>query len=291
MAIEDIVATITGAAGNTQDNAAGTTTGSTGGLGGILDLLKNPDFIQSILQAGSQIGGNVAGTQQFNAAINAAIQLAQQQDQLQRDTLSAERGDRQDQTQLAIDLINQTRAEEAPFQEAALQRTKFGERFLPRIEANLSGVDIPGAPQPGESELFKRALQKSNDRLQRRFSFRGSPSSGPAQVAVGENTASLTAFDIDRQQGIKDNFTNNLFRAAGIGGEPVRSQAPGLAGAATQSLPSAAVQGTNVGGLLQAQGAAQGGLFANIGQTLANFPNIFGNNQTISGNFGQFFPT
>jgi len=56
-------------------------------LDDVLGLLKDPEFIKSILQTGSQIGGAVAGNNAQTQAINAAIQLAQQQDQLQRDTL------------------------------------------------------------------------------------------------------------------------------------------------------------------------------------------------------------
>jgi len=243
-------------------------------LESLQSLITNPDFLKTILQTGSQVGGAIAGNNAQNQATNQALGVLTDQ------------GNRN--TQLAVDLINQTRAEEAPFQEGALQRLKFSERFLPRIEANLSGVDIPGSPQPGESEIFKRALEKSNDRLQRRFSVTGSPSSGPGQIAIGENTAGLTAFDIDRQQGIKDNFTNNLFRAAGFSGQPVQSQAPGLVPAAQSNT------GANQADLLTAQGAATGGLFADIGFAGSQIPNIFNINQGLSSgaiNIADLFKT
>jgi len=96
-------------------------------LESLQSLITNPDFLKTILQTGAQVGGAVAGNNAQNQATNQALGVLTDQ------------GNRN--TQLAVDLINQTRAEEAPFQEGALQRLKFSERFLPRIEANLSGVD------------------------------------------------------------------------------------------------------------------------------------------------------
>jgi len=250
--------------------------------------LKDPNFIKSILEVGGTIGGDVASTRAQTDAINAAIRLSQQQDQLQRDTLAAERGDRRDQTQLAIDLINQTRAEEAPFQELALQRGKFGERFLPRIEANLSGVDIPGAPRPRESEIFKLNREKGLNALRRKFAVTGSPSSGGAQVAGGEFVTNITANEIDRQEALMQQFRENLFTAAGFTGERVESQAPGLVSSATASLPSANIGSTDVSNLLQARGAIQGGLFSNLARNISGIPDVFSQNRS-STNFGRFF--
>ncbi len=262
-------------------------------LDDLLGLLKDPNFIKTILQTGSVVGGNIASTRAETDAINAAIKISQQNDQLQRDTLAAERSDRRDQTQLAIDLINTTRAEEAPFQELNLQRGKFGERFLPRIEATLSGVDIPGAPRPLESEIFKLNREKGLDTLRRKFAVTGSPSGGGAQVAGGEFVTNITAREIDRQEALMQQFRENLFTAAGITGERVESQAPGLVGAATQPLPSANVNpGNTVPNLLTAQGAARKGLFGDLGLAGSQIPNIFKLNQGLSSgqiNIGDLF--
>jgi len=229
-------------------------------LDDFLGLLTDPDFLKTILQTGSLVGGNVAATGAQTAGINAALQES-----------GANR-------EFALNLINTIRAEEAPFQEAALQRTKFGERFLPRIEASLSGVDIPGSPVAKTGETFNLLVDEGLDRFDRRAAVTGAPSGGGNQIAKGRFLAGASASEADRIDRLKQEFRNNLFRAGGIQGTPTNSQAPSLA-------PVAAGASNTSANLLTAQGAAQGGLFANLGQTAAGIPNLLGQNRGLtSGN-------
>lgn len=173
-------------------------------------------------------GLSATESQNIQAILNAQRQEARLDRDLTRQLATGERSEARAQQETLLNIINQIRGEEAPFREAALERTEFGRSFLPTVRESIRSPTL----SPG----FRLAAREGIERLQRRFAPRGSPSSGPAQVASARFLEGITARELDR-------FQQNLFSAANIQGALPGSQATQLVGGLGQRLPTAQVAG------------------------------------------------
>lgn len=190
------------------------------------------DFLGSLLSGGAGFLGNLFGGNSQSDSLDDAIKEMRRLRRFQEKVYA------------------ETTAREAPFNAAALERTRFGNAQLPTIQNRLDNPTL----SPG----FNLAAKEGLDTLRSSFSATGSPSSGPAQIAGGRFIEGLTNDELGR-------FNENLYRAAGFQGQQTPSQGPSVVNQIGNTTG-------DIAGLLQNQGAVKGGLYSSIGNTIGQLP-------------------
>ena len=223
----------------------------------ILNFLRSPGG--GTLAAGGLASlANLYGSSQLSGSLQDASQMASAEQRLMADQLARERASQEARFLSLLDFTKMVRQEEAPFRDLQLQRGQFGASFLPTLRDVIDN--------PTLSSGFQLAAKEGVDLLRRKFARRGSPSSGPAQVASGRFLEGLTSRELDR-------FNQNLFSAVGLQGTPAQSQAPQLASSALGSqLPSAIAPPTGLANFALQQGQSTANLFGNLGNTISQLP-------------------